>query len=243
MSYLRFLHPGRDVAPVRPAGPSTSPDAETATVRRIVGQLEALPPDRAAFIAGFAYILARVANADLDISDAEAAEIEQLVMAQGGMSEAEAVLVVGIARTQARLEGATEDYLVTRRFREISTVEQRQQLLACLFAVAIAGDETISAEENVEIRQISDELGFTMAELNAVRSTYAGWMSSVATVALAARRAAKSDPTPATPSAAVPTAEVPSSGPASPEAAPAGTPAAEPTPPGSSPTAESEGGR
>lgn len=182
MSYLRFLHPDR---PPSASGPSSSA-AETATVRRIVGQLEALAPDRAAFIAGFAYILARVANADLDISDAEAAEIEQLVMAQGGLSEAEAVLVVGIARTQARLEGATEDFLVTRRWREISTVEQRQQLLACLFAVAIAGDETISAEENTEIRQISDELGFTMAELNSVRSSYAGWMSSVAAVARAA---------------------------------------------------------
>lgn len=191
MSYLRFLHPDR---PASASGPS--PEAETATVRRIVGQLEALPPDRAAFIAGFAYILARVANADLDISDAEAAEIEQLVMAQGGLSEAEAVLVVGIARTQARLEGATEDYLVTRRFREISTPEQRQQVLACLFAVAIAGDETISAEENAEIRQISDELGFTMAELNAVRSTYAGWMSAVAAVARAAEGSAGPSPTP-----------------------------------------------
>lgn len=190
MSYLRFLHPDR---PPSSSGPSSSA-AETATVRRIVGQLEALPPDRAAFIAGFAYILARVANADLDISDAEAAEIEQLVMAQGGLSEAEAVLVVGIARTQARLEGATEDFLVTRRWREISTVEQRQQLLACLFAVAIAGDETISAEENTEIRQISDELGFTMAELNAVRSSYAGWMSSVAAVARAAGRSPEPGP-------------------------------------------------
>lgn len=186
MSFMRFLHPDH------PAAARSSSAAETATVRRIVGQLEALPPDRAAFIAGFAYILARVANADLDISDAEAAEIEQLVMAQGGLSEAEAVLVVGIARTQARLEGATEDFLVTRRWAEISTLEERQQLLGCLFAVALAGDDTISAEENAEIRQISDELGFTLAELNTVRGTYAGRMSAVATVARAAGQSAPS---------------------------------------------------
>lgn len=238
MSYLRFLHPDRANVTTGPSGPRTGADAETATVRRIVGQLEALPPDRAAFIAGFAYILARVANADLDISDAEAAEIEQLVMAQGGLSEAEAVLVVGIARTQARLEGATEDYLVTRRFREISTPEQRQQLLACLFAVAIAGDETISAEENAEIREISDELGFTMAELNAVRSTYAGWMSSVATVAQAAQRSATLDPE----AEGKPDPEAEGKPHSAAEGKP--DPAADaPTPPGSNPTVESEGGQ
>jgi uncharacterized tellurite resistance protein B-like protein len=188
MSFMRFLHPDH------PAAARASSAAETATVRRIVGQLEALPPDRAAFIAGFAYILARVANADLDISDAEAAEIEQLVMAQGGLSEAEAVLVVGIARTQARLEGATEDFLVTRRWAEVSTLDERQQLLGCLFAVALAGDDTISAEENAEIRQISDELGFTLAELNEVRGAYAGRMSAVATVARAAGQPTPEDP-------------------------------------------------
>ena len=37
---------------------------ETETVRRIVGRLEALPPERARLVASAAYILARAAHAD-----------------------------------------------------------------------------------------------------------------------------------------------------------------------------------
>ena len=35
--------------------------AETATVRRIVAELEALPPDQRRYLAGFAYVLSRAA--------------------------------------------------------------------------------------------------------------------------------------------------------------------------------------
>lgn len=171
MSYLRFLHP----AIARPP----AAEAETATVRRIVGQLEALPPAQAAYVAGFAYILSRVANADLEVTPAETAEMERLVAGLAGLSEAQAVLVVEIAKTQARLEGATEDYLVTRHWNELATPEQRESLLHCLFAVATAAGGTISAQENAEIRQVSDELGYSLAELNVVRSAYADRISAI----------------------------------------------------------------
>ncbi len=51
--------------PAQPAAPAAV-DAETATVRKIVAQLEAMPPDRARLLAGAAYIVTRAANADLD---------------------------------------------------------------------------------------------------------------------------------------------------------------------------------
>ena len=44
-----------------------------------------------------------------------------------------------------RIDGATEDYVVTREFRKISTMEQRIQLLRCCFAIG-ATDGTINAE-------------------------------------------------------------------------------------------------
>jgi len=37
---------------------------DTKTVRKIVRKLEALPPERARYLAAFAYVLTRVANAD-----------------------------------------------------------------------------------------------------------------------------------------------------------------------------------
>ena len=44
---------------------------DTDTVRRIVAELEAIEPKRARYLAAFAYILGRVAHADLDISAEE----------------------------------------------------------------------------------------------------------------------------------------------------------------------------
>jgi len=152
---------------------------ETETIRRIVARLEALPPDQAAIVGGFAYVLGRTAYADLHVSDDETAEMERILRDWSGLDEALAVLVVEIAHRQATLEGATEDFLVTRRFREISTPEQREQLLHCMFAVATAAGDTISAEENATIRQVADELGFTLAELNVVRRRYADRLSAL----------------------------------------------------------------
>jgi uncharacterized tellurite resistance protein B-like protein len=168
---MRFVRPDR----ATPAGA----EAETATVRRIVRELEQMPPEQAAYLAGFAYILARVAYADLHISDDETAEIERLVTEWGELTPAQAVLVVEIAKAQARHEGATEDYLVTRRFREVSTPDQREHLLHCLFAVASAAGDTISAEETAEIRQVSDEFGYTLAELNVIRRHYSDRLSAL----------------------------------------------------------------
>ena len=144
---------------------------ETATVRRIVSELEALEPDRARFIAAFAYILGRVAHADQDISREETRKMEEIVCGLGHLPEGQAILVVQIAKTQNRLFGGTENFLVTREFTSISTRDERQQLLDCLFAVS-AADESISAAEEAQIRQIASELGFTHAEYVEARSAY-----------------------------------------------------------------------
>jgi uncharacterized tellurite resistance protein B-like protein len=146
-------------------------DGDTETVRRIASELDRLPPETAKFLAAFAYVLARVAHADLDIDDAETREMERIATSVASLSNAEAALVVQIAKTQARLLGETENYVVTREFRNISTREQRGNLLQCLYAVA-ASDGTISGVESAEMAAIGEELGFTRAEINALRSAY-----------------------------------------------------------------------
>src|SRR5512139_1381762 len=94
---------------------------DTATVRRIAGQLDALPAEEARYLAAFAYVLARVARADLEITAEETAAMVRVLRTGSTLGEAQAVLVVQIAKTQATALGGTENYLVTRRFREIST--------------------------------------------------------------------------------------------------------------------------
>lgn len=152
--------------------------AETATARRIVARLEALPPEEARFLACFAYVMSRAANAEDDISDEETAVMERFTVEYGGLDTAQAVLVVQMAKLQSRLHGGTEDYVVTREFRSISTVPQRLALLRCCFVVG-AADGIISATEAGTINEIARELDLEAADVNAVRSEFHEQLSSV----------------------------------------------------------------
>jgi len=148
-----------------------TPPGDTETVRRIVGELDQLDPARARYLAAFAYVLSRVASADLHISDVETARMVELLVQLGQLPEAQAVLVVEIAKSQNRLFGGTENFLVTREFREIASEAERQVLLECLFAVS-AADDAISGEEETQIWQIARELGFSHADYIRVRMAY-----------------------------------------------------------------------
>lgn len=153
MSIREFLGLGRAASPA----PSPAARAETDTVRKIVESLDRLPADQARYLAGFAYILSRVAGADLEVSPEERREMERLVMQEGGLPEEQAILVVQMAKTQSLLFGGTEDFLVTREFNRIATRDQKLALLRCLFSVS-AADRSISAVEDHEVRRIADEL-------------------------------------------------------------------------------------
>ena len=159
------------------SGPSTHPTqppdstAETDTVRRIVRALEQVDPARRRFLAGFAYVLARAANADLVVTDEEVSEMEHIVSHIGGLPMAQAVLVVEIARNQSELYSGTEDYLVTREFNSAATDEEKRSTVAACFAVA-AADGEITAEEYAELTEIAEELGLSHAELNVIRSEH-----------------------------------------------------------------------
>jgi len=149
---------------------------ETETVRRITEALDRLDPDRARYVAAFAYILSRVARADLKISDPETRAMERIVAEQGGLPEEQAIIAVQIAKTQNKLFGGTENFLVTREFNEIATREQKLALLDCLFAVA-ASEAMINTEEDNEISQIADELGLEHPDFIAVRLKYRDHLS------------------------------------------------------------------
>ena len=149
---------------------------ETATVKRIVVELSSLEPNHATFIAAFAFVLNRVANADSDISQTETEKIQDIVWKRGHLSPEQAQLVVKIAKNQAQLFGGTENYLVTREFRETSTIEQRLELLDCLFAVATA-DSKISAIEETQIGQIAKELSISQPAYASALSAHAAHRS------------------------------------------------------------------
>ncbi|MBP1596313.1 MAG: hypothetical protein H6Q05_1690 [Acidobacteria bacterium] len=165
MSILKFLK--LDAAP---AG-RTRTSAETETVRKIAAALDQLEPDRAKFVAAFAYILSRVARVDLKITTPETEAMERIVMEQGNLPEEQAVLVVQMAKTQNVLFGGTENYLVTREFNRIATHEQKLALLGCLFAVS-AAENGISTLEDNEVSQIAGELRIEHRDFISVRSRF-----------------------------------------------------------------------
>jgi uncharacterized tellurite resistance protein B-like protein len=115
---------------------------DTDTVRKIVKRLESMDSEKARHVAAFAYILGRVAHADLDISPVETRSMEE-----------------------------TENFLVTREFVRVSNAAQRAELLDCLFAVS-AADQSISGVEEAQIRQIASELGFSHRQFVEARSAY-----------------------------------------------------------------------
>jgi uncharacterized tellurite resistance protein B-like protein len=145
--------------------------AETESVRKIVRALDRLEPERAKFIAGFAYLLGRAARADLNISLKETQTMERILMERAGLPEEQAIIVIQMAKTQNILFGATENFLVSREFRSIATHEEKLALLDCLYAVA-ASENLISTIEDNEISQIADELRIEHPDLISVRSRY-----------------------------------------------------------------------
>lgn len=144
---------------------------DTETVRRIVAELGALEPERARYVAAFSFLLARVAHADLHVSDDEVRKMERILQEVGHLPAEQAALAVRIAQAQSHLAGGTENFLVSREFKEIATREQCEELLRCMFAVS-AADHSISGVEEVQIRQTASELGFTLEEYVAVRSDF-----------------------------------------------------------------------
>ena len=166
MSFLRYLGLQGGVA-----SPPSAQRGDIDTMRRIASELEALPEDRASHLAAFAYILGRIAHADSEFSETETRKMQDIVRDLGHLPEAQAVLVVEIAKSQVRLFGGTDNFLVTRRFKEMTTREQRTELLDCIFAVS-AADQSISALEEGQAGQIAKELGLTHDEFVNARLAY-----------------------------------------------------------------------
>ncbi len=141
------------------------------TVQKIAAGLESLPPRDAHLLAAFAYVLTRVALADRVVTEEEKGEMQRLAQEFGGLLPERAELVVKLATSHATEWGGTENYLVTRQFRELSTREERIGLIRCLFAVA-AADREISEVENQQILQVASELGLMRDEVAAIRQAF-----------------------------------------------------------------------
>jgi uncharacterized tellurite resistance protein B-like protein len=145
--------------------------SETDAIRKIIQSLDLLDPQQARFIAAFAYLLSRVARADLNISSGETKVMERIVMEHSALSEEQAMLAVQVAKTQSILFGSTENFIVAREFSDMADRDEKIRLLDCIYAVA-AADGSISTLEHNEASQIANELRIEHHDLIAIRSKY-----------------------------------------------------------------------
>jgi uncharacterized tellurite resistance protein B-like protein len=137
-------------------------------LRETLRALDHLEPERARYLAAFAYLLGRVAHADRDVSDEEIRAMERLVQEHGGLTSEHSILVVQLARTNNLLFGGTEDFIVAREFSAVASYEEKLALMRCLFALA-AVDARISTSEEGELHRIANELRVDRADLVALR--------------------------------------------------------------------------
>jgi uncharacterized tellurite resistance protein B-like protein len=132
-------------------------------VDTVASVLAHLDPRRARYLAAFAYLLGRVADADHAISAEERDLMLRLVAMEGSLSPQDAAAVVTLALDEFRRVGGTDNVLVAREFAAVATFEERLGLLRCLFAVSAADESVIVSEDN-EIRRISRELKIEHAD-------------------------------------------------------------------------------
>ena len=165
MSILKFLGLGG------PEDGREGPSGEVESIRKISRELDQMDSDLARYVAAFAYLLGRVAHADMTISEDEALEMERIVMETGHLPPEQAAMVVEIAKRQNVLFGHVENFLVTREFNQIASKEQKLELLNCLFEVS-SSDDSVSSLEDREIRQIASELLLEHRDFINARSAY-----------------------------------------------------------------------
>jgi uncharacterized tellurite resistance protein B-like protein len=149
-------------------GVKNTEEEESAPLRESIEALDHLEPERARYLAGFAYLLGRVAHADRHVSPEETRAMEAILRDQGRLSPDQAMLVVQLAKTSNLLFGGTADFLVAREFSALATYEQKLALLRCLFTVS-ATDDDISIAEESEIHRIARELRIDQPDLIAAR--------------------------------------------------------------------------
>ena len=146
-----------------------APDTpDLSPLRETLDALDHLEPERARFLAAFAYLLGRAAHADQHVSTEETRVMESLVREEGQLSEEQAMVVVQLAKTSNLLFGGTANFLVAREFSALATYDQKLALMRCLFAVS-ATDAAISMAEESEIHRIANELKIDQPDLVKLR--------------------------------------------------------------------------
>lgn len=143
---------------------------ETETVASIATALEGVAPERARLLAGFAYLLGRVAFADHDVTSDERAVMQSRLASEADVSADQARALVQLAVSATGSHGATEDYQVAREFERLASRDEKLALLRALFTVS--AQHGITAVEDNEISRIATALRLERHDVTALRHEF-----------------------------------------------------------------------
>ena len=160
-------------------GPASADAPAPAALRELMQTLDDLEPERARYLARFAYLLGRIAHAAQHGSPEEARTMEALLVREGGLSPEQAVVAAGLAKASNVLFGGTAGFEVAQEFSAAATYEEKLALVRCLFAVA-AVDESISVAEESAIHRVSIQFKILPQDLTALRVGHARFLPGLA---------------------------------------------------------------
>ncbi len=145
------------------AEPEEAPTDLLSTIRT---HLPAADDETVRVVAALSGLLAAVAYADRDYSDAEEAEVRAALGRVHGMTSAGVDAVSAALRRTLVAHVAVEVPRCTRTLRELGDTELRREVLDALVDLAAADGRITTPETNL-LRQVTTALGLSQSDYNA----------------------------------------------------------------------------
>ncbi len=127
--------------------------------------------DEIKLVAGWAGLLGRVANADMELSDEEIAGIKEILGKTHGLDGTSSCAIADLLAGNRVELLSVEDHFYTRMINDVAGREEKLALLESLFQVA-AADDIVRQNEDATIRMISRSLFLSHDEFIEVRSKF-----------------------------------------------------------------------
>jgi uncharacterized tellurite resistance protein B-like protein len=129
------------------------------------------PVDEIKLVAGWAGLLGRVANADMELSDEEIARIREILEKNHGLGGTLVSEVTDLLAGNRVELLSVEDHFYARMINDVAGREEKLALIESLFQVA-AADDIVRQNEDATIRMISRSLFLSHDEFIEVRRKF-----------------------------------------------------------------------
>lgn len=154
------------------------PDDAREIAVRVRQNLPAADDETVRVVAALAGLLAAVAYADRNYSDAEEAQVRRVLGRVQGMTPSGVEAVCGAMRRHVVEASTVQIPHFARELRELGDAELRREVLDALVDLAAADGDIATSETNL-LRQIATSLGLTQGDYNDSQARYRERLASL----------------------------------------------------------------